>query len=255
MTYGPRGLWQTSVAITSGDTPRMVEQMAFRLIDPPAGWDLALEATLYDLTVAISMQRGAGVQLAWRLGPPQGSGYERVTALRFLLALRGGGVMQIQSIDPDYGAVDYPLVDEGEDDLHELAVELDAWEAVELLEAHCRTTIPRPDSPDDDQRWWRDVLIAAAVVRRRWVRVPVEAGSFRLDPAAPGVPAPGDVVDIRLYWPAETRVLDTVIALGLHSGVADVKVSEVTEIDGGHEITYVPATDEPIDMEPVDPPV
>ncbi len=249
VVYGPRGLWQVSIAIVSEGREPTTAYMAFRLVDPPEDYDLRFQASMFDLAIAISVRRaGPDVRLDWSLGRLLGSADERLVALQFLFALCRGGLMQIKSIDPDFGELELPLDAEPRELLRELASELEGWESAAVLEAYCGVILPLPIRREDDRRWWRDVLVAAEVVRRRTVFLPLSAGSFVLALTAPRTPHVGEVIDVPVFANVEAPLLEHTVPLGLGSGRASVRVVSVMETAGEYSIGYVPIDDQPVEM-------
>ncbi len=194
--YGPQGLWQCSVTIEepAGNT---TVPMAFVPTDRAlAGWDTTVRGTLHDVALTLSMRAGdRETAVGWELQlKRRGWPEERLAALRFLQALRRGGRLLVESIEPDFGNGDFTLEPEEPDE--EIEWELELWTHVVAIEEHLRRDLPVPDDPWTAHDWVNVVFTAGEILRTGRARVFPDPGRARLKPGAP-LPSIGDTTACR----------------------------------------------------------
>jgi hypothetical protein len=93
--YGPRGLYQCNITITSLDS-KLSLPMAFALQMPPKPtWDATLRGSVYDVALTISLRRSGGTNVWWyRLGQPPWSNRFYASADGFYNNGQGSGPLK-----------------------------------------------------------------------------------------------------------------------------------------------------------------
>lgn len=228
ISYGPRGLWQCSVTVEHPAGATTVP-MAFLPTDRPrAGWDMTVRGTLHDVALTLSMRADdRDTEIGWELQlRRQGWAEERLAALRFLQALRGGGRLLIESIEPDFGNGDFTLAPEQPD--AEIEWELRLWTHVVAIQQHLERFLPVPDDPLTAQDWVNGVFAAGEILRTGLARVTLDPGRAHLKPGGVA-PRIGDLTTLPMEVPIVLQLAGEDLELGYGRGLVEVRVTGIEE--------------------------
>ncbi len=247
VVYGPQGMWQCSVSMDGEDGPITVPMCFLPTDQPLAGWDATLRGTLHDVALTISLRDGVReTGVGWELQlHRQGRVEERLAALRFLKALRGGGRLLIESIEPDLGNGDFTLEPEKPDE--EIEWETELWTHVVAIQEHVGREIFLPENPWSDQEWVNGVFTAGAVVQTDTASVFVEPGRATLKKGAE-LPAVGDRTHLPMEVPLTVRIGDEEIDLGVGEGLVEVRVTSIEDRCTGAIMRFEAASESPVDV-------
>jgi hypothetical protein len=248
VSYGPRGLWQCSVTVEH-PAGKTTVPMAFLPTDQPrAGWDVTVRGTLHDVALTLSMRADdRDTEIGWELQlRRRGWAEERLAALRFLQALRGGGRLLVESIEPDFGNGGFTLEPEEPD--AEIEWELGLWTHVVAIQEHLGRELPVPDDPFTAQEWVNGVFAAGQILRTGLARVIPDPGRAHLKPGGV-VPKVGDTTSLPMEVPIAVRLADETLELGKGRGLVEVRVTGVDEREAETIMSFEAASPDSVELE------
>ncbi len=236
LKYGPNGLWQCQITITSAGGEILTLPIAFAVVDEPeSDWDATVQGSVYDTSMTLRLSKDEReAEISWEMGSCEGTASEHLAAFRFMMALNTPGTLRIDSIEPAYGHGEYAL--SGVEMTDVTYWWRDFWTHAAAIEEHTGEQLQVPDEYDAD---WVHVLFVvgtALTTGQISVFMPEMQATYKVTEEQPALEV-GDELTFEAYEPIMQKLGDLEFDLGLAFCIVPMRIVRVTDAEPG-QVTY-----------------